>query len=82
MPLSASCPPPRTAMTPDLEAAAARYAALARGDAEALIDDLIAAAVREWRVADATFWQRVKFRSRMIRTVRIHKDPILHPGKA
>jgi hypothetical protein len=51
-----------------LEAAARRFAAMDRHEAELLIDGHVAAAIREWRVADATLWQRVKFRSRMIRT--------------
>ena len=64
-----SClPPAHSATLPSLEALARRYAALPRVDAETLIDAQVSTAIREWRVTDATFWQRVKFRSRMIRT--------------
>ncbi len=61
------------ASQPALELAARRYAAMARIDAEALIDEQVAAAIRAWRVADATIWQRIKFRSRMIRTASAHR---------
>jgi hypothetical protein len=53
---------------------------MSRDEAELVIDAHVATAVREWRVADATFWQRVKFRSRMIRTATAHQRP--QPGKA
>lgn len=56
------------AHAPALEGIARRYAAMPRTDAEALIDQQVALAVKEWRIADATFWQRVRFRSRMMRT--------------
>jgi len=42
----------------------------ASGDAEAsdaMLDLLTGDAIKEWRLQDATFWQRVKFRSRMLR---------------
>jgi len=45
-------------------------AELAAGDAEAsdaLLDLLTGDAIKERRLQDATFWQRVKFRSRMLR---------------
>ncbi len=61
---------------PMLEGVARRYAAVERAEAETLIDQQVAAAIREWRVADATFWQRVKFRSRMIRAATaLRRDP-------
>lgn len=44
--------------------------AFARGDseeAEALLARLAADAIRRWQLDEATFWQRVKFRARMIR---------------
>ena len=44
-----------------------RFASMRAGEAEALIDAYVVQAISEWRVEDATFWQRVKFRSRMIR---------------
>ncbi len=34
---------------------------------EALIETLVTQAVRQWRLDDATFWQRVKFQARLIR---------------
>lgn len=44
----------------------------ASGDAEmsdAMLDQLTGDAIKERRLQDATFWQRVKFRSRMLRAV-------------
>lgn len=44
----------------------------AGGDAEAsdaMLDLLTGDAIKEWRMQDATFWQRVKFRSRMLRAI-------------
>lgn len=58
---------------PGLEPVAQRFAAIEREEAEAAIDAQVATAIREWRLSDATFWQRVKFRSRMIRTARAHQ---------
>ncbi|WP_174280652.1 hypothetical protein [Sphingomonas bacterium] len=43
---------------------------LARGDAaaaEAIIDALVTRSIEGWRLADATFWQRVRYRSRLFR---------------
>lgn len=34
---------------------------------DAMLDMLTGDAIKEWRLQDATFWQRVKFRSRMLR---------------
>ena len=73
-----TAPPPT--LPPGIEVAARRFAAKSRDEAELVIDAHVATAVREWRVADATFWQRVKFRSRMIRTATAHQRP--SPGKA
>ena len=42
----------------------------ARQDAvtsEALIASLVTQAIQQWRLDDATFWQRVKFHARLIR---------------
>jgi len=36
---------------------------------DAMLDLLTGDAIKEWRMQDATFWQRVKFRSRMLRAV-------------
>ena len=56
----------------DLDPMGRRFAAMSAGEAETLIDTYVVQAISEWRVTDATFWQRVKFRSRMIRaTARI-----------
>lgn len=47
--------------------------ALALHDAaagELLIEMLVGEAIRQWRLDDATFWQRVKFKARMIRATR------------
>lgn len=44
--------------------------AFARGDpeeAEMLLAQLAANAIGRWQLDEATFWQRVKFRARMIR---------------
>lgn len=54
----------------DLDATAARFARREAGDAEAAIAALAAAAIRHWRLDEATFWQRVKFRARMLRAAR------------
>jgi len=61
-------PPPLT-----IEAMAQRFAAMERDEAELAIDTQVATAIREWRISDATFWQRIKFRSRMIRTATAHR---------
>jgi hypothetical protein len=42
----------------------------ARQDAatsEALIASLVTQAIQQWRLDDATYWQRVKFQARLIR---------------
>lgn len=53
----------------DLVAMAERFAAMPADCAEGLIEAYAVAAVAQWRIADATFWQRVKFRSRLLRAV-------------
>ena len=58
----------------NLEPMAARFAAMPAGEAEGLIDAYVAQAVAQWRVADATFWQRVKFRARLIRATLRGRD--------
>ncbi|GAA0658516.1 hypothetical protein FHT00_002108 [Sphingomonas insulae] len=71
-----SSPAHPTAALPNLEPLARRFAAMTQDDAEAAIDIQVANAIREWRISDATFWQRIKFRSRMIRTVTAqHPSP-------
>lgn len=51
----------------ELETTAQRLAALTREEADLLIDGYVDKAIREWRVGDATFWQRAKIRAGMIR---------------
>lgn len=34
---------------------------------ETLIESLVTQAIRQWRLDDATFWQRVKFQARLVR---------------
>ncbi|MEH3159835.1 MAG: hypothetical protein PGN08_13435 [Sphingomonas taxi] len=59
-----------------LEPMARHCAALDPAAAEALIDQQAALAIREWRLADATFWQRVRYRSRLLRSARsVSADP-------
>jgi len=50
-----------------LEEFAAAYAADPLASSEEALDSLTSEAIGEWRMQDATFWQRVKFRARMIR---------------
>jgi hypothetical protein len=52
-----------------LEEIAIAYAAEPLVDSEEELDSLTNEAIGEWRLQDATFWQRVKFRARMIRAV-------------
>lgn len=62
--------PERIANRGDLERLAIEFAAMDAAVAEASIDSLAAQAIARWRLDDATAWQRVKFRSRMIRAAR------------
>jgi hypothetical protein len=50
-----------------LEEIAIAYAAEPLVASEEELDSLTNEAIGEWRLQDATFWQRVKFRARMIR---------------
>ncbi|MEN2789093.1 hypothetical protein ABC974_05605 [Sphingomonas oligophenolica] len=52
-----------------LEEIAAAYAREPLVPSEEELDSLTSEAIGEWRLQDATFWQRVKFRARMIRAV-------------
>ena len=52
-----------------LEEVAVAYAAEPLVASEEELDSLTNEAIGEWRLQDATFWQRVKFRARMIRAV-------------
>lgn len=58
-----------------LERLATEFATMDAVAAETLIDSLAAQAIAQWRLADATSWQRVKFRSRIIRATRRQVPP-------
>jgi hypothetical protein len=79
MPASPAVPP---APPLDLEVIARRFAAMERDAAEIMIDAQVATAIREWRISDATFWQRIRFRSRMIRTATAHRQGPSAPSPA
>lgn len=49
---------------------AAHWARLDRAVAEPMIDTRATAAIRAWRLDEATYWQRVKFHSRRLRAQR------------
>lgn len=51
----------------DVDAAANALARRDPAEVEALIARLSGEAISRWRLDDATFWQRVKFRTRLIR---------------
>ncbi|WP_267378148.1 MULTISPECIES: hypothetical protein [unclassified Sphingomonas] len=67
LPLPSLSAPHRITDRADLERLAVEFAAMTPGAAEELIDSLAAQAIARWRLDDATMWQRVKFRARMIR---------------
>jgi hypothetical protein len=74
MPMSMPMPsptimPPRdfTDHGPCVEELAREFAKQDAATSEALIETLATQAIRQWRLDDATFWQRVKFQARMIR---------------
>lgn len=52
-----------------LEELAASFALRDRAESEELIESFCCEAIRQWRLKDATFWQRVKFRARMLRAM-------------
>ena len=52
---------------PCVEELAREFAKQDAASSEALIETLATQAIRQWRLDDATFWQRVKFQARMIR---------------
>ena len=52
---------------PCVEDLARAFAMQDAATSEALIETLATQAIRQWRLDDATFWQRVKFQARMIR---------------
>ena len=82
----ASLPPPATAalvapLNRDLETTAARYAAAAPEIAELELTMLTDRAIAAWRLEEAAFWQRVKFRARMLRA-RARGAGSRHPSPA
>jgi hypothetical protein len=52
-----------------LEEISRDYAAVPAHISDAELDSLTDEAISQWRLQDGTFWQRVKFRSRMIRAL-------------
>ncbi|WP_380783174.1 hypothetical protein [Sphingomonas sp. R86520] len=52
---------------PSVEDLAREFAKQDVAASEALIEKLATQAIRQWRLDDATFWQRVKFQARMFR---------------
>lgn len=60
-----------------LEELAASFALRDRAESEELIESFCCEAIRQWRLKDATFWQRVKFRARMLRAMT--PDPLINP---
>ena len=60
-----------------LERLATEFATMDAVAAETLIDSLAAQAIAHWRLDDATIWQRVKFRSRIIRATRRQVPPLV-----
>lgn len=57
---------------PCVEELAIEFARRDAAAAEALIEVLVTQAIRQWRLDDATFWQRVKFHARLIRATARH----------
>jgi hypothetical protein len=57
-----------------LEVVSRAYARESQASSDALLDSLTDAAIRALKLQDATFWQRVKFRSRMIRAAAGGED--------
>jgi|GEM_PF-5043068 len=50
-----------------VEELAREFAAHDAVTSEALIASMVTQAIQQWRLDDATFWQRVKFQARLIR---------------
>jgi hypothetical protein len=69
--------PPEADQAAALEELAASFALRDRQESEELIESFCCEAIRQWRLKDATFWQRVKFRARMLRAMT--PDPRLTP---
>ncbi|MDB5703222.1 MAG: hypothetical protein JWN66_338 [Sphingomonas bacterium] len=54
-----------------LEEVSSQFAREPAESSDALLDSLTSEAIKERRLQDATFWQRVKFRSRMLRAIAL-----------
>ena len=54
-----------------LDEFAAAFALRSVADTDILIEALSSEAIRQWRLADATFWQRVRFRARRLRALPV-----------
>ncbi|KQS03810.1 hypothetical protein ASG11_05765 [Sphingomonas sp. Leaf357] len=52
-----------------LDQFAASFALNDQVESELLITAFCTEAIRQWRLNDATFWQRVKFRARLLRAI-------------
>lgn len=59
-----------------LEELAAAFALRPAAEAEELIESFCAEAIGQWRLQDATFWQRVKFRARMLRAMQVPRNDV------
>lgn len=57
-----------------LEQLAASFALNDQAESEILIASFCTEAIRQWRLNDATFWQRVKFRARLLRAMTSEPD--------
>lgn len=66
-------PPPPTMPVPTMEIVAATYAELSEQDGEQAIDSHALVALRQQRIDDVVFWQRVRFRSRVLRAIEQRK---------
>ena len=56
-----------------VDAVAAGYASLAEDDGDQAIDNNAQVAIRERRIDDVVFWQRVRFRARLLRAIEQRK---------
>ena len=52
-----------------LDEFAAAFALRGIDETDVMIEALSSEAIRQWRLNDATFWQRVRFRARRMRAV-------------
>ena len=65
-----------------VDAVAAGYASLAEDDGDRAIDTNAQVAIRERRIDDVVFWQRVRFRARLLRAIeqRKREDDLARAG--